>query len=122
MKIEKPCTILIATALLAACASQPPATAQQTAAPTAKPAAAASAASAAGNKDTGPFHRVVRDGQTLYCDDGPQLGSRMARPRCLTEAQFQQWQEQNAYYKEEVERGKANAITSGTRDPGPAPR
>src|SRR5262245_14417605 len=103
---------LAIAALLAGCASQP--TQMQKAAAE----AAAKKAGTYKQEDTGPFRKVVRDGTSFYCENGPQLGSKLAKPRCLTEEQYTQWKENNATLRDDMRRG-SNMITTDNRD---APR
>src|SRR5262245_35242316 len=104
--------IVVAALLAASCASQP--TQMQIAAKE----AAARKAGTYKQEDTGPYRKVVRDGKTLYCETGPQLGSKLAKPVCLTEAQYAQWKENNATIRDDMRRG-SNMITTDNRD---APR
>jgi hypothetical protein len=110
MKVEKLHVSLVIAALLAGCASQP--TQMQKAAAE----AAAKKSGTYTKEDTGPFRKVVRDGKNLYCDNGPQLGSKLAKPYCLTEDQYAQWKETNATIKDDMRRG-SNMITTENRDP-----
>ena len=82
VKVEKLHVSLVVAVLLAGCASQP--TQMQKAAAE----AAAKKSGTYTKEDTGPFRKVVRDGKNLYCDNGPQLGSKLAKPYCLTEDQY----------------------------------
>jgi len=126
MKTQKLHVMLIATSLLAACASQPAqppkatsataASSTAAAASSASNAAAASATGAAENEDG--FRKVERGGRTLYCDKGDQLGSRMARPRCLTEDQYAAWKENNKNRQDELDRVR-DASAGAARAPGP---
>ena len=144
MKVDKLHVLLVAASMFAAgCASQPtqpekPATASAaaTAVPTAAAASAASAKARApatgasastststqgassSSDSTGQFKKVVRDGQTLYCDRNPRTGSRMSKPYCLNEAQYAAWKEQNDRLKDEIQRN-SNPINTSNRDPGP---
>ena len=128
MNMQKLHVMLIATSLLAGCASQPVptqkaanASAASSAATAASPvstATAASPATAAGTEDDGPFRKIVRDGKTLYCDNGDRLGSRMARPRCLTEDQYAAWKENNRNTRDELDRVRDSAA-GAARTPGP---
>ncbi len=110
MKVEKLHLSLVVSVLLAGCASQP--TQMQKAAAE----AAAKKSGTYTKEDTGPFRKVVRDGKNLYCDNGPQLGSKLAKPYCLTEDQYAQWKEANARTKDDMRRG-SNMITTENRDP-----
>ena len=64
---------------------------------TGPPPAAASSDAAAKNspKAYGNYMRVVRGGQTLYCQKDADTSTRMVRETCLTQAQAQA-QEENA--------------------------
>jgi len=116
MKISKLHGMLIAVSLFAGCTSQPTeAPKVPAAAATAK---AATATTAAEQEDSGPFRKVQRGGKTLYCDNGPQLGSRMAKPRCLTEDQFAAWKENNQNRQDELGRVR-DSSAGAARAPGP---
>ena len=106
--------LTVSALLLAACESQP--TQMQKAA--AEAAAKKEAAAAASGEDAGPFRKVVRDGTTVYCDPSPRTGTRMSKPYCLTQAQYDDWKEKNAVLKEDMRRGSVG-ITTDNRDPGP---
>jgi hypothetical protein len=122
MKVDKLHVLLVAVSLLGAgCASQPTQmqkAAAQAAATNAAPNNAQAAAATATKEDAGPFRKVVRDGNTLYCDPSPRTGTRMSKPYCLTEAQYADWKEKNAALKEDMRRGSVG-ITTDNRDPGP---
>jgi hypothetical protein len=114
---------LVALSILAGCASQgpekqePSAASAATAAASAKPAAASANPAAAPAKpaavavtpaeklrEEGAFKRVVRNGKTLYCDSSPSLGTRMSKPRCLNEADYERWRVTNRAIIDEMER------------------
>lgn len=112
MRVEKLHALLLATSLLAAgCASQP--TQMQKAAAE----AAAKKAGTYKKEDTGPFRKVVRDGKTFYCDNGPTLGSKLAKAYCMNEDQYAQWKETNATIKQDIDRN-SRAISTNNGDPG----
>ena len=134
MKVDKlhvsklPVSLVAAVLLAAGCASQPTqpekaATAASATAPTAgavsSPAAKTSTQAATSSSDSsGQFKKVVRDGQTFYCDRNPRTGSRMSKPYCLNEDQYAAWKEQNDAMKEDIRRN-SNPINTSNRDPGP---
>jgi predicted small lipoprotein YifL len=93
---------LVALSFLAGCASQGPVT-QEPPAVSAAP-AAASAKPAENLREEGAFKRVVRNGKTLYCDNSPSLGTRMSKPRCLNEADYERWRVTNRAIIDEMER------------------
>ena len=108
--------LVAASMFFAGCASQPtqpekPATASAAASGTQQ-------ATSSSSDSTGQFKKVVRDGQTLYCDRNPRTGSRMSKPYCLNEDQYAAWKEQNEAMKEEIRRN-SNPINTSNRDPGP---
>lgn len=106
---------VIATTLLAACAGQPPKPSTTLAAPAA-PGAVAIAPATPGvvakpaeldadaiYRSTG-FKAEVHGGETLYCRDDAQTGSRiLTRHTCLTATQIKQ-------YKEDAERNADRAL------------
>ncbi len=78
---------------LSACATTVPGPAR--AAVSASPSAPAAAAPASGNapKVFGNYVRVVRGGQTLYCQKDADTSTRMVHETCLTQAQAEAQQE-----------------------------
>jgi hypothetical protein len=75
--------------------------------------APASVASAAdGPKAYGNYMRVVRNGQTLYCQKDLDTATRMVQETCLTPAQAQAQQE-NAHNFMQGAQGIANTPASG---------
>jgi len=109
-------TWVIASSLLAACAGQPPKAQSTLAAPAAPGAVAIAPAAPAGAKplagdaeaiyrSTG-FRPEVHGGETLYCRDDTQTGSRLVtRHTCLTALQLKQ-------YKEDAERNANRALST----------
>ncbi len=76
--------------------------------------APASVAPASDNspKAYGNFMRVVRNGQTLYCQKDSDTASRMVQETCLTEAEAKAQQE-NAHNFMQGAQGIANTPASG---------
>ena len=105
-------SLVIAFTLLAACAGQPPKRSATLAAPAAPGAVAIAPAAAAKPlaadaeaiyRSTG-FRPEVHGGETLYCRDDTQTGSRIVtRHTCLTALQLKQ-------YKEDAERNANRAL------------
>ena len=134
-KTEFQCALVVAL-LLGGCASQGGGTqgapvagvGAPAAATAAKPAVSAATAAPAAKPDEGQlreegaFKRVVRGGKTLYCDNGPNLGSRLAKPRCLTEADYREWLAVNRATIDEMERGPRGPTVIEPGPANPAPR
>jgi hypothetical protein len=137
---------VVLAVLTTGCASQAPATKSATvptAAPasakpeaesaqTAKPAAAPAQPAAAPMQPTstvggqgrkprkavGTFRHEVRNGKNFYCDDGAVLGSRLNKPRCYTEEEYEQWLAVNRDTIQEMERGpRGPMIIEGSGPP-----
>ncbi len=106
--------LVIASTVLAACAGQPPKATSTLAAPGAPGATAIAPATATAVKppaaeaeaiyrSTG-FRPEVHGGETLYCRDDQQTGSRLVtRHTCITALQLKQ-------YKEDAERNAERAL------------
>ena len=97
--------------LLSACAATHPAGSNGT--PSANAAIPATAAPATNNdpKAYGNYVRVVRKGQTLYCQKDLDTGTRMVHETCLTQAQAQA-QQDNARNFMQSAQGIANTPVS----------
>lgn len=106
--------VVIAATLLAACAGTPPKTASTLAAPAAPGSVAIAPATPTAVQPSSPdaeaiyrstgFRPEVHGGETLYCRDDSQTGSRLVtRHTCLTALQLKQ-------YKEDAERNASRAL------------
>jgi hypothetical protein len=69
-------------------------------------------------KAVGTFRHEVRNGKNFYCDDGAVLGSRLNKPRCYTEEEYEQWLAVNRDTIQEMERGpRGPMIIEGSGPP-----
>jgi hypothetical protein len=85
---------LALAAALTACAATAPASSIGTgAASSSAPPATASASAKHMHGAFGNYTRVVRDGQTFYCDQEKDTGTRMLHETCLTQSQMEAEQE-----------------------------
>lgn len=87
-------TIFVGAAALAACATQPPpAAAAAAATATVVPASATGTHAKAMKSAYGNYVRVVRGGQTMYCQQDKDTSTRMIHEVCMSEDQMREQQE-----------------------------
>jgi hypothetical protein len=101
--------------------AKPEAESRQTAKPAAAPMQPTSTVGGQGRKPrkaVGTFRHEVRNGKNYYCDDGAVLGSRLNKPRCYTEEEYEQWLAVNRDTIQEMERGpRGPMIIEGSGPP-----